>query len=283
MSKALRIERNDTSFLKITLSVVIAMILAICLNISSVFAATLDLGDSLPDKLGGYNKDAVYAEIIKEKLATIKRASDLDGLQGYSFNYGGKTYYVSNANWQKINDNAETIATTLSKQSGKDTDKIVSDMDDVITDMGVTPDTGTAATALSGFGKIISTVIGGLAIFITLCMALLSALDIVYIAFPPFRNFCGDQLEMGQNNAMVKKDNDGNLSLRWISDDAVAACKIATIESGKNKFAEYFKKRVWSYMILVILLFILLTGNITIFTNLALKAVNGVLKVIGAI
>ena len=84
-------------------------------------------------------------------------------------------------------------------------------------------------------------------------------------------------------NLTYKKDNDGNLSLRWISDDAVAACKIATIESGKNKFAEYFKKRVWSYMILVILLFILLTGNITIFTNLALKAVNGVLKVIGAI
>ena len=253
------------------------------LNISSVFASTQDLTDVLPDKLAGYDKNQVFGEIVKDKYAVRKSQSDLDSLSGYSFTYGGKTYYVSSANLQKIAENADTIANSLAKSSGKDTDKIVSDMDDVITDMGVTPDTGTAATALSGFGNVISTVIGGIAIIITLGMALLSALDIVYIAFPPFRNFCGDQLEMGQSNAMVKKDNEGNISLRWISDDAVAACKIATIENGKNKFGVYFKKRIWSYMILVVLLFILLTGNITIFTNLALKAVNGVLKVIGAI
>lgn len=283
MSKALRIERNDTSFLRIMLGVILAFIIAMMLNISSAFAATTDLTTVLPDKLGGYNTDQILGEIVKNNYATRKSQSELEGLQGYSFTYGGKLYYVSSSQLAQINENAENIAKSLAKSSGKDTDKVVSDMNDVITDMGVTPDTGTAAEALSGFGKIISTVIGGIAIIITLGMALLSAFDIVYIAFPPFRNFCGDQLEMGQSNAMVKKDNDGNLSLRWISDDAVAACKIATLENGKNKFGVYFKKRVWSYMILVVLLFILLTGNITIFTNLALKAVNGVLKVIGAI
>ena len=43
------------------------------------------------------------------------------------------------------------------------------------------------------------------------------------------------------------------------------------------------KSRVWTYMILAIVDFILLTGNITVFMNAALKVADGVLNLISSI
>lgn len=249
------------------------------MNIVPVFAAGTSIessGVQLPD---GVTWGMVEQYAISSGLATESAIKDTSALSdGTFYFYSGSKLYTVNAS--QLSQAA--AGAKENKQSGT-TNKVQDDLDGALDNIGVKADVKTASESLTGFGQFISTVIGGIAILITLGMALSSAIDICYIAFPPLRNFCGDQLAMGESNAMVKKDKDGNLSLRWITDDAVAAVKTSTIENGKNPFATYFKKRVWSYIILVILLYMLMSGNITILTNLALKAVEGILKVLGAL
>lgn len=249
------------------------------MNIVPVFAEGTELEGSGVKRPDGVTWEAVENYAISEDLAHPSDVDDGGKLQNgtYYFERNNKLYTLSQDELDKA------IAGAKEKKQSGTTQKVQVELDDALNNIGVVADTKTAAASLKGFGKFISTIIGGIAIIITLGMALSSALDICYIAFPPLRNFCGDQLAMGESNAMVKQDKDGNLSLRWITDDAVAAVKTATIENGKNPFATYFKKRVWSYIILVILLYMLMSGNITILTNLALKAVEGILRVLGAL
>ena len=156
-------------------------------------------------------------------------------------------------------------------------------MSDITVGLNIKADTQTASTALSGFVPILSTVLGLMVVLISIGMTVFSAFDLCYIAFPVFRNKCEDMKQSG-NRMGTKQGSNGETKLRFVSDDAQYAVIAAdTTQSGKNPFVIYFSKRLLSYIILAILLFILLTGNITIFTNLALKGVSGILELIGNI
>ena len=45
----------------------------------------------------------------------------------------------------------------------------------------------------------------------------------------------------------------------------------------------YFKNRLFTYIVLAVLLFILLTGKVTLLAQLALKIVAGILDIIGKV
>lgn len=158
-------------------------------------------------------------------------------------------------------------------------------LDDMTSGLDISADTGTASKLLEGFLPVVSTALGFVVILITTGMTVFSAFDLCYIAFPVFRNKCEDAKQSastngGKGNAMAKS----NGSLRFVSDDAQFAVKSTeTANTGKNPFVVYFGKRLISYIVLAILLFILLTGNITIFTDIAIKAVSGILEVIQGI
>ena len=76
----------------------------------------------------------------------------------------------------------------------------------------------------------------------------------------------------------TKQGKDGNTKLTFITDDAQYAVTAAdTVQSGKSPFVIYLKKRALAFVLLAIVIFILLTGNIGIFATLALKLVQGLL------
>ena len=81
----------------------------------------------------------------------------------------------------------------------------------------------------------------------------------------------------------VKKDANGNATLRFVTDDAQYAVSQGTVESGKSPWGIYFRKRVMSYVLLAIVLFILLTGNISLITNIALNIVSGIMNVLSGL
>lgn len=149
---------------------------------------------------------------------------------------------------------------------------------DITDGLNINADTATATTMLSGFAPLISTFLGCMVVLITLFMTVFSAFDICYIVFPVLRGKMEDSKNAG--GAMAKKNSDGSVSLRFVTDEAVYAVSQATIENGKNALWIYFGKRSLSYIILAIVLFILLTGNISLITNLALKVVDGILVLI---
>lgn len=152
-------------------------------------------------------------------------------------------------------------------------------LNDITDNITLEANTGAAATMLSGFQGIIELLVGVVVVLIAFGMTVFTSLDIVYIAFPVFRNKCEDAKQSG-NQMMTKKSANGDVSLRWITDDAQYAITQGTIDSGKSPWTLYFKKRVLSYIFLGIILFILLTGNISIITNIAINVVSGVMDIL---
>lgn len=158
----------------------------------------------------------------------------------------------------------------------------VDDVSNITDGLKIGADTAGATALLSGFAPIISLVVGVIVVLVTMGMTLFTAFDIAYIAFPVFRNKCEEQ-KMNGTGYNVKKDSSGNVSLRFVTDDAQYAVSEGTIENGKSPWGIYFRKRVVSYVLLAIVLFILLTGNISMITNIALNIVSGIMNVLSGL
>ena len=204
----------------------------------------------------------------------------------------GKYYLISDANYAKLQKAYEKTGPgsggtegsdgkALSDVGGEQVDKVK----EATGDFNLKPDTETASTALEGFKPILSTFLGVVVVLITIGMTIFSAFDIAYIAFPVFRNKCEEAKQTGSGMMASKKQGkNGETKLRFVSDEAQYAVEAAdTIESGKNPFSIYFGKRVISYVLLSIILFILLTGNINLITNIAVRIVSGILELLQGI
>lgn len=178
--------------------------------------------------------------------------------------------------WNSSNDASLGAAITRSINNAAATGK----MQGLTTNLDINADTAGAGVMLSGLAPIINLALGIIATFIMFGMAISSSLDICYIAFPVFRNKCED-MKVSGNSVMTKKGANGDTSLRWVTDDAQYAVNSTITEgNGKSPWAAYFKKRVAAYIFLTIIMFILLTGNITLITDIALKVVSGILNVL---
>ena len=202
----------------------------------------------------------------------------------------GKYYLISDANYAKL-EKAVSKGET-GDTGGSDGNKLADTGNDQVDkvkeatgDFNLKPDTETASTALEGFKPILSTFLGIVVVLITIGMTIFSAFDIAYIAFPVFRNKCEEAKQTGSGMMASKKQGkNGETKLRFVSDEAQYAVEAAdTIESGKNPFSIYFGKRVISYVLLSIILFILLTGNINLITNIAVRIVSGILELLQGI
>lgn len=154
------------------------------------------------------------------------------------------------------------------------------DLNKIEDNIGSEPNLDITLRILEPISGIVATFIGIAVTLITLLMTVNTAFDIAYIAFPVLRN------KMNDSDAMHKTNADGSKSLRIVTDEAQYAVEQATTGNGGNgggggnAMAIYFKKRIISYILLAIMLFILLTGNITLITDLALKLVEGLMDVL---
>lgn len=175
-------------------------------------------------------------------------------------------------------DNMEDLQSAIDNmQASNSVNASISAIDN---NLGVAADTTGASDMLSGATPYISLAAGFIVVAITSLMTLFSALDCMFIAFPIFRTKYQGAADNG-NGLLGKKDSgSGETSLRWISDDAQYAIEKATVESGKSKWTLYFSKRIVAYIMLAIILSILLSGNISIITQLAVKIVEGFMNIL---
>lgn len=141
-------------------------------------------------------------------------------------------------------------------------------------------DTEAASNLVSGLKGPISTFLGLLVVFITVGMTIFTAFDLCYIAFPIFRGKMDDAKANGTKIATRTNDK-GETKLNFITDDAqFAVIASETAQTGRNAYLIYFKKRVISFVILAVLIFILLTGNINIIVNIGIKLASGIIEAI---
>ena len=242
----------------------------------TVFAANSGTNGDIKNYLS--TSDTVATSVKNQFQVTTSPDDSKYGVNWnvYTRQEGSKTYYYY------IEKTKESSAVSVINQALKNA-QASEDIKDITSGLDIEADTGTATTILSGFTGIISTILGLMVVLISIGMTIFSAFDLCYIAFPVFRNKCEEAKQTGQGIMASNKTNKqtGETKLRFVSDDAQYAVVAAdTVQSGKNPFVIYFSKRILSYVVLSILLFILLTGNITVFTSLALKVVSGILELI---
>jgi len=195
-------------------------------------------------------------------------------------------------------DDSETYAITLNvegqehvifmsqaafERAGNQADKslnrqrVQQKVDNMGVNFNVEADVQSAGIALSGLQEVVGMIVGLLAYAIVLGMTLFTTLDVCYITMPVFKNKADEMVQRG--GVMSRVDSrTGESTHRWITDDARYAVANATIENGKSPLAIYLGKRIWAYVMLAIVLFILLTGNIQLIVNIAINFISGLIE-----
>lgn len=147
--------------------------------------------------------------------------------------------------------------------------------------LNLQPDINGAMGSISGFVPAINFVLGLLVSIISAGMTILTALDICYIVFPVVRGKCENMKQNGTATSKGRSEKAGETRLAFISDEAEYSINAAeTTQTGKNPLVIYFQKRAFALIILAVVIFMLLTGNINLITNIAIKGVSGILKII---
>lgn len=147
--------------------------------------------------------------------------------------------------------------------------------------INVQADTDRAQELLGGVHPIIELFCGVIVYAIVLGLPVFTSLDILYITYPVFRNTIQESASKG--GMMAKTRKDGSTGIRWVSDEAQFAVENANLGEGRTALGIYSKKRFMVYIICTVMLFVFLTGNIQIFTNLAVQIVSGIISVIQGI
>jgi len=141
-------------------------------------------------------------------------------------------------------------------------------------------DVGGATGTMSGFQKPLEVFLGILVTLITIGMTIFTAFDLCYIAFPVFRGKM-DEAKANGTKGVTKTGKGGETKLTIVTEDAQYAVVAADMaNSGENPFLLYFKKRVVSFVVLAVLLFVLVTGKINILANIGIKLADGILNMI---
>lgn len=258
---------------------------------SGGFSDAEDLGKRLSSLAGGsttnYN-GVVYTTVI---VGATGKSGAMYFVGGTSRQYTGTSGPTAppdtNGNYDTYSVTAQSrddsnISATIYVYKNADSrslSKVQSNISSgLLSQAGVSPDTGTAMNLLSGVMPMINTALGLIVTIISIGMTVFSALDIIYLAFPAFRGKVDSQVEGGGKGTKTNKD--GSTSSIWVSDDARVAVK-ETQENQQQPWGAYFKKRVIAYIFLAIILFILLTGNIFAITTLVTDALSGLFSALG--
>lgn len=192
-----------------------------------------------------------------------------------AYTVGSKTYYIEDTKITTAESKINSLAQNKQATEG---------LSNITTGMGIGADTASAMGTLSGLVPILNYVLGIIVVLLSLGMTIFSAFDICYIAWPVFRNACEESKNNGGIMASNKKGADGGTKLRFITDEAIYAVNSTeTSQTGKNPILVYLGKRVITYMLLAVMLFILVTGNITIFTDIAIRLTSGLLDLISSL
>ena len=269
----------------ISLFMAVLTVLALACT-TTAFAA--EEAHTLPEDVESYIENSITAindSGVSFSETWLRSWLTIDESKAQSLEDGGRQYNVTLGSSQGVlyivrGKTEEGLIEAVQKSVNNAA--TVDDVSTITDGLNIGADTAGATALLSGFAPIISLVVGVIVVLVTMGMTLFTAFDIAYIAFPVFRNKCEEQ-KMNGTGYNVKKDSNGNVSLRFVTDDAQYAVSEGTIENGKSPWGIYFRKRIMSYVLLAIVLFILLTGNISLITNIALNIVSGIMNVLSGL
>lgn len=257
-------------FKKFLYTFLIMTLVLACMPVS-VFAAATKLEDYIKAETGvtpDNNLSAAAESVIGNNENLYKTKFQENSAYKYQVSLGSgdsaKTVYVRELTAKRILEQYQISQAGVSGYSEVDDAK--AQVKTMTEGLNLQGDIGTATQALGGFQGIISTIVGIIIVMITILMVLTTTCDICYITLPMFRE-SQDTNNKGWNSVINK----------LITQEARYSVKTCSMDSGKNPLAMYLSKRVVSYILLAIALFVLLTGNISLIIDIVLTAISGII------
>lgn len=259
-------------------------------SITSVFAADTTVYDA--EYAFKYDSSHIYetldevckalvkpsGEKITVKLGKLDSSSfevvkDADGNELYievTFGEGG-TYEITRMHDGTTPTSVPTVTTTPSPDSNKSgTSQAVDAINQIKQNMNIHADLNAAAGTLEPLVEVVNTIVGALATAILILVGLFTAIDVLYLEVPAFHNTMDQKgMEKGTTN------KSGGVKHKLISEDASQAYEEAS-KDGKNPLIIYLKKRIVAYVAVAIVLYMLLSGNLSLIVEVVLKMLNGI-------
>ena len=258
----MKVLKRRRLFARITLLV---MALTMVLSMSLTAYAGVLAGQELENyaKQNGYDTWSDMENAVKGDMKTSKGESDLAKLDP-------DTDYIG------ITDGTTTYYYKKGDVSSTATNVKVAEID-----VNVAADVGAANELVSGFEPVIQLVIGILAWAIVIGLPLITALDVAYITIPFFREKTEDMKAKG--GPMVTQGKNGESKVRWISDEAQHAVATLDLENGRSPLKTYLMSRIGAFIMVAIILYLLIGGQITVVTQLAVRLVSGIMNILSGL
>lgn len=234
---------------------------------SQINKAKTELATLIEPKIG--NVSGVNAIIVGTQSSAVTPDTTTDKLSYKTGNYIIAVYDASSADsfLQKIHD---------AKASATRTGDIDSTKTEITDALGIKANITEAADTLSGLQPFITTILGVICYLAILAMAVFTSFDVCYITMPVFRGKMESKAAQGGFGTRESKAT-GERKLAVITDDAIQAVEEAA-NSGKKPMVVYLKKRIGSYIAIAVVIYLLMSGNISLLVSLALKAISGVMR-----
>ena len=261
------------SILKQLLVILTAFTLVLGFGVSSVnvYAATS------AQLIAIYN--SVEGDTYRGNIEEALDGSDEPGDGLVRVQLGNTVKYCTSEQINKAYETAlkQKDAATRAGQSAKNsTNQAKKNVKNMMKEFEVTADTSQAAVALAGVQQLVGVIVGILAYAVVIGMALFTGVDICYITMPVFRTWADDKGASGGAVTSSTNKDTGESKFRFVTDEAMFAVTQATVENGKNALGIYFKKRCIGWILTAIVLYVLLTGQITLLTDVILQFISGI-------
>lgn len=238
---------------------------------STVSYGTLDEACAAMTKPSGETLK-VYLGKIEGTIWASEYEDDGETKQYIEVKFGeGGTYEITRMHDGTTPTSVPTVTTTPSPDSNKSgTSQAVDAINQIKQNMNIHADLNAAAGTLEPLVEVVNTIVGALATAILILVGLFTAIDVLYLEVPAFHNTMDQKgMEKGTTN------KSGGVKHKLISEDASQAYEEAS-KDGKNPLIIYLKKRIVAYVAVAIVLYMLLSGNLSLIVEVVLKMLNGI-------
>lgn len=169
-------------------------------------------------------------------------------------------------------------ADRLNKLKERSADEVRKTVKNMVNTYGVYADIENAGTTLAPLSNLLKIITGMIVYVAMLCMVLVTSIDVLYITMPVFREKM--DARSAEKDGLTREGEQGH---RWVSDEAVYSVKSGVLETGKSALSIYLGKRVYAFIVMMVVIFILLTGNISLITDIVLNIVYGIMSALAGI
>lgn len=255
----------------------VSFIIMVCMAISMSLTAFAATQADVTSAIGA----ASSAGVSKEKIAEILGSCDLESYDSsyLEIEFDGQKYY-----YEYGSTALDTIVSKLGEARGAHeeesaasagtTQEVKKNISTQLGGLFKPADLTGAATTLASFVGPLTLFTGILATVAILGLSLFTACDVIYLSFP-IAHAKMDSAGAG-SGMMGGSTKDGGTKFRLVTDDAMQVYE-ETSKDGRSPWVPYLKRRGLTFILMAIIIYILLTGKITLIIDISLNLVQGII------